>query len=87
MGCHVCIKLNPTLLGQDEVAHLLHDVLGYREIQLHPPAFENDLQFDEAIDLIPRLQQLARRHGREPLAEVHATRWSSRTTSRFSATN
>src|ERR1035441_10571439 len=33
MGCHVCIKLNPTLLGAEEVARLLHDVLGYREIQ------------------------------------------------------
>jgi putative selenate reductase len=64
MGCHVCIKLNPTLLGTPEVTHLLHDVLGYREIQLHPPAFDNDLQFDEAIDLIPRLQRVARQHGR-----------------------
>jgi putative selenate reductase len=64
MGCHVCIKLNPTLLGKEAVAHLLHDVLGYREIQLHPPAFENDLQFDEALDLIPRLQRVARQHGR-----------------------
>jgi putative selenate reductase len=64
MGCHVCIKLNPTLLGKEEVAHLLKDVLGYREIQLHPPAFENDLQFDEALDLIPRLQRLAHQHGR-----------------------
>ena len=64
MGCHVCIKLNPTLLGKEEVTHLLHDVLGYREIQLHPPAFDNDLQFDEAIDLIPRLQRVARQHGR-----------------------
>ncbi len=64
MGCHVCIKLNPTLLGKEEVGHLLHDVLGYREIQLHPPAFENDLQFDEALDLIPRLQRVARQHGR-----------------------
>jgi ferredoxin len=64
MGCHVCIKLNPTLLGQDEVTHLLHDVLGYREIQLHPPAFENDLQFDEALDLVPRLQRVARQRDR-----------------------
>ncbi|HUK17895.1 MAG TPA: hypothetical protein VLW65_15835 [Bryobacteraceae bacterium] len=64
MGCHVCIKLNPTLLGRERVAHLLHDVLGYREIQLHPPAFENDLQFAEALDLIPRLQSVARRNGR-----------------------
>src|SRR5664280_379086 len=64
MGCHVCIKLNPTLLGAEEVARLLHDVLGYREIQLHPPAFQNDLQFDEALDLGPRLQRVARRHGK-----------------------
>jgi putative selenate reductase len=42
----------------------LHDVLGYREIQLHPPAFQNDLQFDEALDLVPRLQRVARRHGK-----------------------
>ncbi len=59
MDCHVCIKLNPTLLGRAEVAHLLHQVLGYREIQLHPPAFENDLQWDQAIDLIPRLRRRA----------------------------
>jgi len=64
MGCHVCIKLNPTLLGKEEVQRLLHDVLGYREIQLHPPAFENDLQFDEALDLVPRLQRVAQQHGR-----------------------
>ena len=64
MGCHVCVKLNPTLLGIDLVSHLLHDVMGYREIVLHPPAFDNDLQFDEALDLIPRLQSVARTHGR-----------------------
>jgi putative selenate reductase len=64
MGCNVCIKLNPTLLGRERVQHLLHDVLGYREIQFHPPAFENDLQFDEALHLIPRLQTIARQHGR-----------------------
>jgi len=64
LGCHVCIKLNPTLLGREEVAHLLHDVMGYREIQLHPPAFDNDLQWNEACDLIPRLQQIAASAGR-----------------------
>jgi putative selenate reductase len=59
MGCHVCLKLNPTLLGQAEVERLLHEVLGYREIQLHPPAFDSDVRFDEAADLIPRLQAVA----------------------------
>ena len=64
MGCHVCIKLNPTLLGREETAHLLHDVLGYHEIRLHPPAFENDLQWAEALDLVPRLQRVAASAGR-----------------------
>jgi len=64
MGCNVCIKLNPTLLGQAEVAHLLHEVLGYREIQLHAPAFENDLRWDDALDLIPRLHRRAAALGR-----------------------
>jgi putative selenate reductase len=64
MGCHVCIKMNPTLLGKDETGRLLHDVLGYREIQLSPEAFEKDLQFDEAVDLIPRLQRLAAANGK-----------------------
>lgn len=65
MGLHVCVKMNPTLLGQAEVEHLLHDVLGYREIQLSPPAFANDLQFDEALHLIPLLDRKARACGRQ----------------------
>jgi len=64
MRCHVTVKLNPTLLGRAEIEHLLYDVLDYRDIQLHPPAFENDLKFDEAVDLIPRLHEMARSHGR-----------------------
>lgn len=64
MGCNVCVKLNPTLLGIGEVEHLLHEVLGYREIQLHPPAFENDLQWNEAVDLIPELSKMATGVGR-----------------------
>jgi putative selenate reductase len=63
MGCHVGIKLNPTLLGQAEVKRLLHDVLGYREIGIAAEAFAGDLRFDEALDLIPRLQSVARARG------------------------
>jgi putative selenate reductase len=64
MGVHVCVKLNPTLLGLEETTHLLHDVMGYREIQLHPEAFQNDLQFAEALDLIPRLESIAKAAGK-----------------------
>jgi putative selenate reductase len=73
MGCHVCIKLNPTLLGLAEVTRLLHGVLGYRELAIAAEAFENDLRFDEALDLIPRLQGVARAHGRELSVKVSNT--------------
>jgi putative selenate reductase len=73
MGCHVCIKLNPTLLGQAEVERLLHGVLGYREIGIAPEAFAGDLRFDEALDLIPRLEGVARAHGRSLSVKVGNT--------------
>jgi len=64
VGLNVCVKMNPTLLGQQQVDHLLHDVLGYRDIDLIPDAFEHDLHLDAALDLIPRLQSVARSCGR-----------------------
>jgi putative selenate reductase len=70
MDCHVCVKLNPTLLGEAEVERLLHDELGYDEIQLHRPAFQNDLQWDEAEDLIPRLYRLAQARGKSLAVKI-----------------
>lgn len=64
MGVHVCIKLNPTLLGQEMVEHLLHEVMGYNEIQVTAEAFAKDLQFGQAMDIIPRLDRLARSCGK-----------------------
>jgi putative selenate reductase len=64
MDVHVCVKLNPTMLGRPRVEHLLHDVLGYQEIQCSPDAFDHDLQFSEAVDLIPRLDAIAKAHGK-----------------------
>ncbi len=61
----VCIKLNPTLLGRPEVDHLLHDVMGYRDIQTSQEAFDKDLQFTDALAMIPRLQGVARARGRQ----------------------
>lgn len=60
----VIVKLNPTLLGHARVAHLLHDVLGYRHVELVPSAFDEDLRFDRAIDLIGELSAHAARQGR-----------------------
>jgi len=60
----VCIKLNPTLLGRDEVDRLLHDVMGYHDVQTTAEAFDKDLQLGDALAMIPRLQALARSKGR-----------------------
>ena len=42
LDLHVCIKLNPTLLGRPEVERLLHDVMGYHEIQVTDDVFDHD---------------------------------------------
>lgn len=49
---NVVVKLNPTLLGADDISSLLYDTLGYHDIQLDREAFAHDLRFDQAIDLI-----------------------------------
>ncbi|MGO8790047.1 MAG: 4Fe-4S dicluster domain-containing protein [Terriglobia bacterium] len=60
MDLNVCVKLNPTLLGKEHVEHLLHDVLGYHDLLVTQEAFDKDLQFPEALEMIPRLDRLAR---------------------------
>ncbi|MCP3902534.1 MAG: glutamate synthase [Planctomycetes bacterium] len=56
---NVIVKLNPTLLGPGEVDHLLHDVLGYREIRVPRPAFERDTTWEQACGFVERLRKLA----------------------------
>lgn len=63
-GVHVVLKLNPTLLGYDQVDHLLHDVLGYSELRLRREDFEHDLQWPQALQLIQRLRGVARQVGK-----------------------
>ncbi len=62
-GFHTTIKLNPTLLGADELSFVLHDRLGYTDITVPDEAFEHDPSFGEAIDIISELDQTARRSG------------------------
>jgi putative selenate reductase len=61
IGVHTVVKMNPTLLGFEDVQHLLHDVLGYRHIRLDRTAFDHDLQFAEAVQMVRRLERLAAR--------------------------
>jgi putative selenate reductase len=64
MDLNVCVKLNPTLLGKEHVEHLLHNVLGYHELLVTQEAFDKDLQWAEAMEMIPRLDRLARSRGK-----------------------
>ncbi len=64
MGLHVTVKMNPTLLGRSAVDGLLHDVLGYRDIETRAGDFANDLQWSEALEITDRLTELARSRGK-----------------------
>jgi len=64
MGLDVTVKLNPTLLGKASVDGLLHDLLGYREIETRGEDFERDLKWPQALELADRLSERARSLGR-----------------------
>ncbi|MBR5669380.1 MAG: putative selenate reductase subunit YgfK, partial [Spirochaetales bacterium] len=54
------VKLNPTLLGYDEVRNIL-DTIGFTHVALRRESFEHDLQYPDAIAMLQRLVQLARK--------------------------
>ncbi|MBI2899650.1 MAG: glutamate synthase [Planctomycetes bacterium] len=60
----VVIKMNPTLLGRERAEWLLHDKLGYRDIEMNAAGFQRDIRFDAASAMVRRLLDLARRRGR-----------------------
>lgn len=59
----VFVKLNPTLLGYDEVRRIL-DTLGYTHIALSRSAFDKDLQYGDAVSMLSRLMKKASSVGR-----------------------
>jgi putative selenate reductase len=62
-GLHVVVKLNPTLLGRPALTGLLHDQLGYTELRVPDSAFDADLRFPDALDMIRRLRAFADARG------------------------
>jgi len=57
-GLDTYVKLNPTLLGFDEVRSIL-DTTGWQRIMIKRPTFEHDLQFDAALGLVASLRNKA----------------------------
>ena len=58
-GLHTTVKLNPTLLGRDRVLEILHDRLGFHDIEIPAAVFDHDLQYDRAVRLIRSLRATA----------------------------
>jgi putative selenate reductase len=63
LGLHTIIKLNPTLLGYDAVRELLVGRLGYHDLELRREAFEQDLMYDDALEILRGLRSLAEERG------------------------
>ncbi|MFZ5446747.1 MAG: glutamate synthase [Myxococcota bacterium] len=63
VGLHCVVKLNPTLNGPVEARRLFNEVLGYR-YRIPDSAFANDPTFEQAVELVGRLEQVSRRTGR-----------------------
>jgi putative selenate reductase len=63
LGLHTIVKLNPTLLGYEEVEEILHRRLGYTHIALRPQAFDRDLKWDDALSIARELSGEAARLG------------------------
>ncbi|MCP4573615.1 MAG: putative selenate reductase subunit YgfK [bacterium] len=63
-GLHTAVKLNPTLLGKEALRELLCGKLGY-EVDVPDAAFEHDLEFGAALDIIRSLQGAAHKCGVE----------------------
>ncbi|MCK4246219.1 putative selenate reductase subunit YgfK, partial [Candidatus Bipolaricaulota bacterium] len=56
---HTVVKMNPTLLGKQAVMHILHDALGFDDINIPDAVFDNDLQYGRAMELITALRKTA----------------------------
>jgi putative selenate reductase len=61
-GLHTYIKCNPTLLGY-ETARKLLDEMGYDYVSFDDHHFKNDLQFDDAVEMLRRLRAQAKERG------------------------
>lgn len=64
MGLHTIIKLNPVQLGKEKLEHILHDRLGYRHLSVNQKAYDTGLSLQEALEIIERLEPVAKEHGR-----------------------
>jgi putative selenate reductase len=58
------VKLNPTLLGKEQVLHILR-TCGYDYIEVSDETFSHDLQYNDAVELIRNLGRFAEGRGKK----------------------
>ncbi len=63
VGLDCYVKLNPTLLGHDDVRQILDDT-GYNYVELDPEGFAKDLSWQQALPMLRRLMDLAKQENR-----------------------
>jgi len=61
---HTTVKLNPTLLGPDQLRNILNTELGF-DVQVPDVAFEHDLKYEAGVALIKSLRASAESAGVE----------------------
>ncbi len=60
---HTTVKLNPTLLGPDQLRDILNQHLGYKDVIVPDEAFGHDLKYPDGVNLIRNLQKKATENG------------------------
>ena len=64
MDFHVIIKMNPPMLGKERLEYLLHEKLGYTDIEVNEKVYDINVTFADAVDVVRRLQSVAQRQGK-----------------------
>ncbi len=59
MDYHVIIKMNPPMLGKERINTLLHEKLGYSDIEVNDKIYEANISFSDAVETVRRLQAVA----------------------------
>ncbi len=64
IGIDVVVKLNPTLLGREELNSILHERLGYTDLKVPDAAFDQDARWQQVVEMVQRIGPEAEALGR-----------------------
>jgi putative selenate reductase len=64
IGIDVVVKLNPTLLGREELHSILYERMGYTDLKVPDAAFDKDANWPRIVDMVQRIGPEAEALGR-----------------------